>query len=674
MTKNIGFLLVLVTFFFYGCATAQTGYSTKNKKAIKLFKEAQEWPRKNLNYQTNRPDFEGAIKLLEKALGRDNNFLEAHQMIGEMYMYVGENKKAVEHFKRSLEIRPSAHLNGQLYLDIGELQLKNAEFEDAKKYFNMVLDGSVRNPPQNVVQLSQELKKTAELNIEARKNPMDINPVNIGKGVNTERPEYFPTITVDGKTLLFTREIEFERSQGNRGQEDFFISQLTEDGVWGQAVPMPKNINTKLNEGAPTFSADGRTVVFVACADVTGFNYGPNREGKGSCDLFVTERIGDTWTDPINLPGEVNTPTWESQPSLSADGKTLYFIRQVGPRERQRTDIFMSEKQADGTWGKAIRLPDNINTSHRETSVQIHPDGQTLYFTSDGHPGLGGTDIFMSRKDPLGNWGNPINLGYPINTENNENSLLVGPNGEIAFFASDRKGGFGDLDIYHFRMPEELRPIKTTYFEGIVFDAITKKPLRGNFELIDIQTGEQVVRSTADAVTGEFLLALPTGKEYVLNVSHNGYTFFSQNFNMKKGNNEAVQMDVPMIPITSDNPVLLANVFFDLDKSSLRKESYVELNKLVDFLRNNPQIKIEIGGHTDSRGNESHNQTLSENRAKSVFDYLVENGINASRLSYKGYGSTKPIQTEETIGAMTSEEAKEKAHQENRRTEYRIVK
>lgn len=662
---------------FTGCATAQLGYGTTNKKAIKLYEEGRKIPNQRINQQTNRPDFEGGIEVLKKALQRDDNFLEAHQMIGEFYRLTNQTKEAVYHFKRSLAINPRANLNGQLYLDIAALQIKNGEFHDALNYLDIILNSNQRNIPDQVTTAAMHIREIAEINIEARKNPLNINPINIGKGINTEHPEYFPTLTVDGKTMLFTREIPFGSSKGKatrgRGQEDFFVSRLGDDNVWGTAVPMPSNINTPLNEGAPTISADGRTLIFVACADATGFDYGPNREGMGSCDLFITEKIGDKWTDPVNLPGKVNTPTWESQPSLSADGKTLYFIRRVGGRGENRTDIYMSEKQMDGTWGIATPLPDNINTRDRETSVMIHPDGQTLYFASDGHPGLGGTDLFMSRKDPLGNWGDPINLGYPINTENNENSLLVGPDGQVAFFASDRPGGEGDLDIYYFEMPEELRPVKTTYFEGIVYDATTKKPLRGKFELIDIETGNVVVQSSADRVTGEFMLALPTGKEYALNVTYPGYAFFSKNFNMTE-QEEAVKMDVPMLPIFADDAITLENVFFDLNKATLRKESYVELNKLRDYLQMNSGLKIEIGGHTDSRGDDKLNQQLSENRAKSVYEYLIQEGVAKERLSYKGYGKAKPRMTDAEIAELATEAEKERAHQQNRRTEYRIVK
>jgi len=673
MLRNASLFIFFLTVLLSSCATAQMGYGTKNKRAIKLYEEGRKIPNQRVNQETGRPDFEGGIEVLKKALDRDDNFLEAHQMIGEFYRLTNQTEKAVYHFKRSLEINPAANLNGQLYLDIGAMQIKNGEFQDALRYFDMILEGRHRKIPDQVINAAMHIREIAIFNIEARKNPLDIKPINIGKGVNTKYPEYFPTITVDGKTLLFTREVPIGKEEGRRGQEDFYISELSEDNVWQKAYPMPKHINTPLNEGAPTISADGRTLIFVACADVTGYDYGPNREGRGSCDLFVTERIGDQWTNPVNLPGKVNTPSWESQPSLSADGKTLYFIRRVGPRGEQRSDIFVSHKQEDGTWGVAEPLPDNLNTEGRETSVTIHPDGQTLYFASDGHPGLGGTDLFMSRKDPLGNWGDPINLGYPINTENNENSLLVGPDGEIAFFASDREGGEGSLDIYYFEMPEELRPIKTTYFEGIVYDVYTKKTLQGKFELIDLGTGRQVVESTADKVTGEFMLALPTKRRYALNVTYPGYAFFSKNFDMVD-QDEAVIMDVPMVPIMDDQVVRLENVFFDLNKSTLRKESFIELDKLYDFLVTNEEVKIEIGGHTDSRGDSKLNQKLSEDRAKSVYDYLIAKGINESRLAYKGYGKDRPINDDEAIAKLESEEEKEKAHQENRRTEYRIVK
>jgi len=648
------------------------GYSTKNKKAIKQYEEAKKLPNAQLDAY-GRPDYAGGIDLLEKALERDPNFLEAHQLIGEFYRITRDSENAVIHFKKSLEINPSANLNGILYFDLGELQMQNGEYEDAVTYFDLILNSRSRAITEELAWAADKMKKNALFSIDAKNNPAKIDPINIGPGINTEHPEYFPTITVDGRTLLFTRLIPSRENA--RGQEDFYVSELSEKNIWMKAIAMPQNINTNLNEGAPTLSADGRTLIFVACSDETGYYYGPNREGMGSCDMFITKRIGTEWMNPKNLPGEVNSGNWESQPSLSADGKSLYFVRRVGRQGTMRSDIFVSKKDSKGNWGRPTPLPANINTPYMETSVLIHPDGRTLYFSSNGHTGLGGYDIYMSRMDALGNWGDPINLGYPINTENDENSLLVGPDGEVAFFASDRPGGYGGLDIYYFAMPEEFRPIKTTYFEGLVYDATTKKPLDGRFELIDLSTGEKVIEAEADQLTGEFLVALPTEREYALNVSFPGYSFFSKNFNMTEPENglEALQMDVPLIPIGQGGSVTLANVFFDLNKSTLRKESFVELNKLFEFLDENKLTKIEIGGHTDTRGNAKDNQILSENRARSVYEYILEKGIDKSRLSYKGYGQTQPKISDSEIAKMASDKEKEAAHQTNRRTEYKIV-
>jgi outer membrane protein OmpA-like peptidoglycan-associated protein len=392
--------------------------------------------------------------------------------------------------------------------------------------------------------------------------------------------------------------------------------------------------------------------------------------------MFYTKKLGSRWTDPVNLPGSVNTPTWESQPSLSADGKTLYFVRRVSKRgEPVDSDIFVARLLDNGQWSTPVPLPKHINTPLQEESVLIHPDGKTLYFASRGHIGMGGSDIYMTRMDTKGNWSTPENLGYPINTKYDENSLMVSPDGEIAFFASDRKGGYGDLDIYYFIMPEEFRPTKTLYFEGIVFDALSKAPIPGKFQLVDLKTGKEVIFSEADKITGEFLVSLPLNREYALNVSYPGYTFFSKNFNMTNPEGlEAIHMDVPMVPITSDKPVLLENVFFDLGKATLRPESFVELDKLFEFLQKNPSVKIEIGGHTDTRGDDKENLTLSNNRAKAVYDYLISKGIVLERLSFKGYGETQPVVSDATIAKMATDKEKETAHQSNRRTEYKIIK
>lgn len=666
------FLFLLL---FISCTTAQ-GYSSKNKKAIALFEEGQKFPNQNRNPMTGLPDYAGGIKLMDKALEKDPNFWEAHLVAGEFAEYAGKQDVAINHYEKALEINPKHSPTGSTYFYLGSLYFDAGKYDESIKTLNIYIANQRANP--EMVQKANEILNSAEFSREAVKNPTSFNPINLGPGINTADPEYFPTITVDGRTILFTRLISDERVSGPyKKQEDFFVSQLSDKNVWMKAVPMPNNINTVNNEGAPTIAADGRSLIFVACADATGTNYGDNRFGKGSCDLFYTKKLGSRWLDPVNLPGFVNSASWESQPSLSADGKTLYFVKRVSARGMQQdADIFMTTLQEDGKWGPPVRLPDNINTPYMEESVLIHPDGKTLYFSSRGHKGLGGLDIFVSRMDANGKWGNPENLGYPINTRYDENSLMVSADGEIAFFASDRTGGFGDLDIYYFEMPKHLRPTKTLYFDGLVYDINSKKPVPGKFYLVDLKTGQEVIRAEADPVNGSFTVSLPIDREYALYVSYPNYNNFSAHFNMTiPDEQESFHMDVPMIPIgIEEPPVALRNVFFDLGKATLRPESTLELNKFRDFLKNNPAIRVELGGHTDTRGDATDNQKLSEARAKAVYDYLVNEGIDAKRMTYKGYGESQPIISDEQIARMSSEKEKEKAHQENRRTVYKIIK
>jgi outer membrane protein OmpA-like peptidoglycan-associated protein/tetratricopeptide (TPR) repeat protein len=668
-------LIFLLLISFSSCGIAQQKYSISDRRAVRLFEEGQQAPRLSVDSRTGLPNYKGGIILLEKAISKEPNFWEAHVLVSEFYEILGDLGPAIVHLEEGIRINPNHSPSGSSYFYLANLLQANGQYEESSKRVDEFLLFKRANP--DLRDQAIKMKENSLFAIQSMSNPIEFDPINIGPGINTADDEYFPTITVDGKTILFTRQIKDNRVLGTfKEQEDFFVSELSANRLWETAKPMPSNVNTVNNEGAPTLAPDGRSLIFVACPDATGENYGEGRYGRGSCDLFYTKRLGRNWTNPQNLLGLVNTSNWETQPSLSADGKTLYFIR--GVRDRNgllNSDIYVAHIDSDGKWGAAERLPDIINTPQQEESVLIHPDGATLYFASKGHGGMGGTDLFVSRKDTRGNWSKPENLGYPINTRFDENSLMVSAEGEVAFFASDRDGGYGGLDIYHFEMPAHLRPTKTLYFEGLVYDAVTKKPIPGKFQLLELEQGQEVIYSEADKLTGEFMVSLPVNKQYALNVTYPGYGFFSSYFDMKNSaNNQAIHMDVPMVPLNSALPTVLNNVFFDVAEATLRKESFIELDKLKEFLDNNPTVKIEIGGHTDTRGNAKENVLLSTNRAKSVYDYLISKGIETSRLSYKGYGQTINVITDDQILRLSSENDKEAAHQKNRRTEYKIIK
>jgi outer membrane protein OmpA-like peptidoglycan-associated protein/Tol biopolymer transport system component len=667
--KHILSLSIIV--FLASCAQSQFPYSSKDKKAVKLFEKAQKAPRESVDPETQGPNYKEGIVIVEKAIEEDPDFWEAHLLAAEFYERTRKYPEAISHYESVLKLNPNSVVTVNSYFYVSALQLALGRYDDA--LWNVEL--FIRNPnaSEGLLSSAHKVRESAFFAKNAIKNPKPFEPQNVGPGINTGLPEYFPTLTVDGKTLLFTRRIPDSRVKYFGEQEDFYVSGLVKN-EWGQALAMPPNVNTLNNEGAPSIAADGKTLIFVACSDESGTYYGENRTGKGSCDLFITRKIGNRWTNPVNLPGEVNTSNWETQPSLSSDGKTLYFIRGIKNRTGQNADIYVSNLRDDGTWGPGQRLPNYINTPDMEESVHIHPDGRTLYFASRGHVGMGGSDLFVTRLDDNGNWSKPENLGYPINTIYDENSLMVNATGEIAFFASDREGGYGGLDIYYFDLPQEFRPVTTLYFDGLVFDSKTKKPLPGFFELTDLSSGKTVIISEADRIDGSFMVPLPLERDYAIQVTYPGYFPYSLNFNLRGiPNQKSYHIDIPLNPETSADENLLANVFFDLNKSTLRPESKVELNKFASYLKSNPKIKIELGGHTDSRGNKDDNLKLSSDRAKSVLDYLIQCGVSSESLSYKGYGSMQPIVSDEEISKLAKPEEKESAHQKNRRTVYKVI-
>jgi outer membrane protein OmpA-like peptidoglycan-associated protein/Tol biopolymer transport system component len=619
--------------------------STSSKKAKKAYMDG-ELALRVKNYETAKTSF-------LKATESDPEFFEAYLLLGDVYESLRQDSNAIVAYKRAVEIDPVKF--PATFLMLGNLEYKNAYYEDALVHFEIYL----QNP-----KIREETRLKCEKHmancrfaIDAIANPVPFDPINLGNSINTERDEYFPCLTADNQTLLFTRLLEDRRAYTGR-QEDFYTSIKSND-QWELALSIGEPINSAWNEGAPSLSADGNVLIFTACESVDG--YGLNRTGFGRCDLFIANKHGNKWSMPHNMGGPINSRHWESQPSISADGRTLYFVS----NRLNNYDIWVSRKSKNGVWSQPEMLNANINTDGYEGSVFIHPDNQTLYFSSDHHVGMGGMDIFVSRRDSTGDWGVPVNLGYPINTIDDENSIQISADGELAMFASDREGGLGGLDLYQFELYEEVRPEPVTYMKGIVFNSETHKKLQADFELIDLETGLVAVQSQSNAGNGEFLVCLASNHEYALNVSADGFLFYSENFNLTGENSstDPVLKDVPLKLIKVGEQVVLKNIFFDSDKYELLKASEIELNKLIDLLNQNPQMKIEIGGHTDNVGADDYNLILSENRAEAVYNYLISQEISEERLSFKGYGESFPVDSNET----------EFGRANNRRTEFKVI-
>jgi outer membrane protein OmpA-like peptidoglycan-associated protein len=648
--KNLTILLIALMALASCKAQLPPGtYSTTNKKAISIFENAFKL------YQSGKDD--DAAKELERAIEKDPNFIEPHLLMAEILQTKKQTEKAIDEYTKAITINPG--FNWSNFYNIAILEIGIGRYADAKQDFEHFLKKQYINPEAK--EIAEEDVQNCDFAIEAMKHPVPFEPKNMGAAINSNYYEYFPAITVDDQTFLFTR--NFRTKDGDADQEDFMISKKV-NGEWAPAKLIGSGINSKENEGAPTLSADGQILFFTVCPMMQGSGYGNDRKGFGACDIFYSEKIGENWSKAYNVGRNVNSSFRETQPSFSSDGKSLYFVsNRTGGYGNH--DIYVSTLQADGSWGNPVNLGKNINTAGEEQSVFIHPDGKTLYFGSNGHIGMGGYDIYVSRMNDKGEWGTPVNLGYPINTYNDEHSLLVNGAGDLAYFASDRSGGYGGLDMYEFPLYEAARPGKITYVKGKVYDAKTKAPLGAHFELIDLSSGKSVIESDANSGNGEFLVTLPVDKNYALNVSQSGYLFYSENFGLKEltDNTKPYQMDVPMQPIDTGSVIELKNVFFETGKFDLKPESKVELNKLVSFLNLNKTLRGELSGHTDNVGDKKMNLTLSLNRAKAVYDYLVTNGIDAKRLTYKGYGDTRPKVKND------SDENRAK----NRRTEFKVI-
>ncbi len=639
------YLVVILLVVFMGpflCVWGQT-YHTRSQRALRAFTEAKR------AYEFY--DYRSAEERLREAISIDDGFYEAYILLAEISYDRRMFETAVENYRRALQINKHDYKLGWYYLGVSEF--KTGQYEAAMESLRLFLETG---------EGSEKLRAEAALlienclyAIEAVADPVAFNPVNMGDSINTRFNEYSPAITADGNTLMFTREIETGGNDYFSGmkQEDFYVSYKKNDGTWTRAVSAGSPLNTRGNEGAQTIGAGGTFMYFTAC---------DRPDGLGRCDIYYSSFDGNNWSVPVNVGKPVNTPYWESQPSVSADGKTLFFVSNR-PGGFGGLDIWISKMGDDGNWREPENAGDVINTPGDEVTPFIHFDGKTLYFSSDGKPNMGGFDIYMSRMSDNGEWSEPINIGYPINTHNDEMGLAIESNGYRAYYSSATTAT-RQKDIFSFDLHEEVRPEKVSYLRGRVYDYDTRRRLKSRFELVNLTTGEIIYRAlTTD--DGQFLVCLPSGFAYGLNVSAEGYLFYSENFPFEDEYTEfrPLVKDIYLNLIRPGEKLVLYNVLFNINSSELLKNSMPELGKLVRLLTENKGLKVEIGGHTDDTGSDELNQALSEKRALAVVRYLTERGIDPSRLSYKGYGKSQPVDDN-----TTSE-----GRRLNRRTEVKIV-
>lgn len=608
-------------------------YSTTNNTAITYYQKA--------NASLDRQDVQQAIAFLQNAIEADKNFVEAHAQLGDLFRLKQQYKLSAQEFQEA--IRQNPEFNRAIYLKLGEVEINLADYSQAQQHLEKYLTYPNTTPENRYY--ARKLVNDCVFSMDALKHPVPFKPVNLGSEINTANDEYLPVSTADESTLIFTRKIG--------SNEDFYKSQKLNNN-WTTATYLSKQINTaEYNEGAQSISQDGQYLFFTGC----------NRpDGLGRCDIYVTQKKGNDWNKPFNLSTPINSPAWESQPSISADGRTLYFVsnRKGG---YGGYDIYKCTLTNTG-WTPPENLGPNINTPLDEQSPFIHPDDSTLYFCSNGWPGMGNKDLFVSRLGKDSKWQKPHNLGYPINSSGDENGMSITANGTYAFFASNTLSGYGGFDIYTFELPEPDRPHLVTYVKGTVAIGLDKQPVEAAVEIVDLDKNRLVYQNYTSATNGEFLATLLVSKNYGLTITKNGYLFYSENFALKNNNSgKPYQISISLDPIEIGKKAILKNIFFDTNKYTLKPESHSALEKLMEFMSMNPGVRIEIAGYTDNIGNDQMNQTLSENRAKAVYQFLTTHGIAASRLVYKGYGKLQPI----------APNATEENRSQNRRTEFKII-
>ncbi len=640
---KVKLIITLILIFLYMPFVFPQNYelTSNNKKAIKQYNIAIE------NYKNSY--FDDAIVALEKSVNYDSNFLEAWLLMGDIYSDIHKLNDAIDSYNYALSI--DSTFFPAVYYFLGNIYYEITDYENSTLSYKELL--KFKSISDEIRSLATDKLLSSEIANELVNNPVGPEPKNIGYPVNTPNDEYINFVNTGFDKLMLTKRTKMPANYSPQHKEELYVSNFG-DSTW--LKPKLVNLswrNSGYNMGTINFSTDGRRMYFTGC-------YWP--DSYGGCDIYYSQSLGDEWNEAVNIGGIINTPNWESQPIISSDGQKLFFASKRNGG-KGGSDIWMSIRLKNNQWSPPINLGDSINTQKDEMAPFLHADGNTLFYASNGHPGLGGYDLFVSRLDEIGRWSKAENIGYPTNSTYNEITIFSSIDGKRSWISSDRVGGYGKFDIYYFDNYENIQPEKLMYVEGTIIDEETKKPLAAIAEITNLTTLEIINKTISDPITGKFLIILYPGIDYAFNISKKGYLFHSENINLKDTiGTESVKKKFELLPIKSGNQFVLNNVYFDFNKHTLLKPSFVELDKLVSLMDENPDISIEILGHTDNVGTEEYNTELSRKRSVAVGEYLLKKGISKVRLSYVAKGSNEPIASNET----------EVGRAKNRRTEIVI--
>lgn len=662
-------LIILTVGFFRSYAQFDDDFCNDidDKKLIKSFQKGVQL--------LNDGKMNDAEVIFAKIIDEEPEFTEAWVASSEInyskYKSAKDPKSQNNYYSRYVKCLESvaklcpSYQNYEVCYTLGKIFFSHDKLDVAKTYLKTYIDNGKKGT--KYYSDAESTYHYIEQYLNLIENPVPFEPV-IVEGVSSAYDDYLPLISPDGSLALFTKAYmkkEVNSIYGDRFVEEFTVSKASDDNglVFSPGEPLPYPFNSGKNQGAASISIDNKTMFITICEFIS--------RDYDNCDIYMSTRVGDGWSELKSLGPNINgVKTWESQPSISADGKTLYFasIREsnVGfDPDNPTSDIYYSTKDEKGNWTKAKNLGSKINTPGNEKSPFIHSDSQTLYFSSDGHLGIGGYDIFFSKfRDS--DWTKPVNIGYPINTKNNDLGFVVNTQGTKAYFASNKLNGKGGWDIYAIDLYKEARPEKVFLVKGQLVDDNGYALSDAKLEVKNTRT-EEVSEGVVDAETGHYAVAVTAKNEnddFLMVVKKEDYSFSSTLIEPTEETFEKpIEVNFEVKPIEAGKSVQINDIYYATASYEINQKSYAVLNEFAEFLKSNPTVKVEIRGHTDNIGSVQTNITLSNRRAQAVYDYLLSKGVPKANVSYKGYGPNMPIADNRT----------EAGRAKNRRTEFYIL-